>query len=434
MDVQQALDYIYSAKMHGAKKDGLRNITALMDYLGNPQRSYRAVHVTGTNGKGSICAYCQRMLMAAGYKVGMFISPYIESFNERFQIDEANIPDDELIACVELVKAAVERMVADGRTHPTWFEINTAIGFLYFARQKVDFAVVEVGVGGRLDCTNILLPEVSVIGSISLDHTKILGDTLEKIAYEKGGIIKPDTPAVWAPQQPEAHRRLAQIAEERHAPCYLASDARVMPKSDTLAGQRFDWVYGERRLADLEIRLLGAHQLENASCAILAMLALSERGVEIPEAAIRSGLAQTRWPGRLEIMHNDPMVMLDGAHNPGAARVLAQAVRHYFPERPITLVMGMMGDKQVEPVVELLAPLARRVIVTIPDTFAARAASLDNLQALFARHGQTDVAQQPDPRLAIDQAMADCPPDGVVLVAGSLYLVGIARTHLRNRA
>ena len=173
-----------------------------------------------------------------------------------------------------------------------------------------------------------------MIGSISLDHTKILRDTLEKIAYEKGGIIKPDTPGGLGPQQPEAHRRLAQIAEELHAPCYLASDARVMPKSDTLAGQRFDWVYGERRLADLEICLLGAHQLENASCAILAMLALSERGVEIPEAAIRSGLAQTRWPGRLEIMHSDPMVMLDGAHNPGAARVLAQAVRHYFPSGP----------------------------------------------------------------------------------------------------
>lgn len=434
MDVQQALDYIYSAKMHGAKKDGLRNITALMDQLGNPQRRYRTVHVTGTNGKGSICAFCQRMLMAAGYKVGMFISPYIERFNERFQIDGENIPDEELVACVELVKAAVERMVAAGRLHPTWFEINTAIGFVYFARQRVDFAVVEVGIGGRLDCTNILLPEVSVIGSVSLDHTKILGDTLDQIAYEKGGIIKPDTPAVWAPQQPEAHARLWQIAQDRHAPCYLAQDAQVLPKSDTLAGQRFDWAYDEHRFLDLQMHLLGAHQLENATCAILAMLALSKRGVEIPEAAIRQGLAEARWPGRLEIVHAAPTVMLDGAHNPDAARVLSQAIRHYFPAQPVTLVLGMMGDKQVEPVIQQLAPLAQRVIVTIPDSFAARAASLDSLEAIFIRHGQTHIAQQPDPRLAIDQAMADCPPDGVVLVAGSLYLVGIARTHLRDHA
>ncbi|HHU78552.1 MAG: bifunctional folylpolyglutamate synthase/dihydrofolate synthase [Caldicoprobacterales bacterium] len=439
MTYEEALQYIHDTVKYGSKL-GLQNITELLRRLGNPHHEFPAVHIAGTNGKGSVTAMTASILHKAGLRTGMFISPYLESFTERIQVNFQQIPGEHLARLTKRVKEEVRGMVRDGFNHPTEFEIVTTLGFLWFAEQKVDVAVVEVGLGGRLDSTNVIQPLVSIITSISYDHTRVLGSTLSEIAYEKGGIIKVGVPVVSYPQAEEAERVLSELAQERGSSYYPVSPGQIMERSSSFSEQRFDFTWKEEVLEDLSISLPGKHQLLNAACALSGAMIMRESGYEISDEAIYAGLKEARWPGRLEMIKDQPAVLLDGAHNPSGAQALADAVRHYFPDKRVHLILGVLGDKDVETVTRILCSIADRITLTEPDSH--RAAPADELAAIAGKY-HTDIDVCSDLARAIDKAMdsiqagrgdmSDNSDKWMLVISGSLYLVGEARTILRSR-
>ena len=300
MNYDEALDYIHGTYKFGSKL-GLENIKDLLARLGNPQKQYRVIHVAGTNGKGSVTSMITNILHEAGYKVGMFISPYLENFTERIQVELREIPREDLAKTTQQVKEKVDEMVASGRNHPTEFEIVTAIGFLYFARQKIDIAVVEVGLGGRFDATNVVdEPLLSVITAIGFDHMDILGSTLGEIAFEKAGIIKQGRPVVSYPQLGEASSVIREAARERKSPYYEVDGHQIDVKESSLDENVFDFRYGDELYRDLKLKLVGEHQLLNAATALTAIEVVKELGLTVSKEAVVQGLLKTRWPGRLE--------------------------------------------------------------------------------------------------------------------------------------
>ncbi|HHY92602.1 MAG TPA: bifunctional folylpolyglutamate synthase/dihydrofolate synthase, partial [Firmicutes bacterium] len=317
---------------------------------------------------------------------------------------------------------------AAGGGPATEFEVLTAAAFLYFARKRVDYLVLEVGLGGRLDATNIVEPQVAVITHISYDHVAVLGYTLAEIAREKAGIIKPGRPVVLAPQDEEAAAVIAAAAVERGALLHsVATACRVVPRGQDLSGQRFDLTVAGRSYPDLEIGLLGPHQLDNAATAALALVVLGSQGAAIPEDAVRRGLAAARWPVRFEVVRRAPLVIIDGAHNPDGAAALARTVRAYLPGRRLILVLGVLGDKDVAAVLETLGPLAQAAVVTRPAS--PRAAAPEQVaEGLRAYVGEVYV--EPEIPQAVDRALALAAPEDAVLVCGSLYMAGVARRHL----
>jgi dihydrofolate synthase/folylpolyglutamate synthase len=441
MNYEEAVQYIHNTVKFGSKL-GLTNITELLKRLGDPHKKFPSVHVAGTNGKGSVTSMTTSILHQAGYKVGMFISPYLERFTERIQVNFQEIPGEELALLVEQVKVQVDAMVRDGHNHPTEFEIVTTLGFLWFAKQKVDIAVVEVGLGGRLDSTNVINPLVSVITSISFDHTRVLGNTLSDIAFEKGGIIKPGVPVVSYPQQAEAEKVIKRLAAERGCSYYGISPDQIREIDTALSVQHFDFTFQGRTWKSLAVHLPGKHQQLNAACAITAIQVLKEKGFNITDEILYAGLNQARWPGRLEVMGENPIIMLDGAHNPSGAQALVDAIRLYFHDKQIYLILGVLHDKDVSGVTNILCSIADRVIVTKPDSH--RATSPEELATVVARHHSNVTISQSVSEainLATEWVKADedkkdgnCNEtiDKVIIISGSLYLVGEARTILRN--
>ena len=428
MDYKEALNYIHGTLKFGSKL-GLENISVLLSRLGNPHKSFRVVHVAGTNGKGSVTAMITNMLHAGGYKVGMFISPYLERFTERIQVGMEEIPEEELGRITGIVKEQVDNMLAEGKNHPTEFEIVTAIGFYYFAECKVDYAVVEVGLGGRLDSTNVVDPEVSVITSISYDHMDILGDTLSQIAFEKGGIIKENKPVVSYPQPREAEKVLGDLALNRHAPYYRVLPEQTVLRQSDFERQVFDFSFGERVYSNISIKLPGAHQLLNAATALTAVMVLMEGGLKLDSRAVYDGMAKTRWPGRMEKVGENPLVILDGAHNASGAEVLRDALERYFSGRRIHMVFGMLSDKDVEGVAGKLCPIAYRIIATRPDS--PRALDPGKLAGKIARfNSRVEICE--DIAEAVRKALDTTPADDIILISGSLYLIGAARAMLKS--
>ncbi|MBZ4666636.1 folylpolyglutamate synthase/dihydrofolate synthase family protein [Mahella sp.] len=429
MDYLQALDYIHGTWKFGTKL-GLENISYLLQLLGNPHKKLRCIHIAGTNGKGSVAAMAASILDKAGYKTGLFISPYLEDFRERIQINGNYIQKDDLARLTQTIKQKVEQMLAEGRPHPTEFEIVTAIGFCYFAEQNVDYAVVEVGLGGRLDSTNLIDPLVSVITSIDYDHKDILGDTLAKIAYEKAGIIKPGRPVVVYPQQDEAMDVIKQVCQQRQAPLIEVSYNDIKAIDDSIEGQHFN--YNKRNWAfdSLYIPLLGKHQLMNAATAITTALAMREyMGVAISDKAIAEGLSVAEWPGRLELVHRQPYVLLDGAHNPQGAQSLADAIKNYFPHNRVIMVLGILADKDVHAILENLVPLAAYIITTRPDS--PRAMEAEKLLALVKEMNAQGQAID-DIECAVQASLDMAGQDDLVVISGSLYLIGSVRTYLKG--
>lgn len=378
----QALDYLYSfvdySLKHAsdlAKADfNLDRMFALMTELGNPHTAYPVIHVAGTKGKGSTSALCAAALTAAGYKTGLYTSPHLLDFCERIQVDCMPISHAHLAALVEEIKPAVE-----GVPYLTTFEITTALGFLSFARQGVDAAVIEVGLGGRLDATNIVRPAVAVVTSISYDHMLVLGDTLAKIAFEKAGIIKRGVPVVSAPQNNEALEVLEQVCAERAAPLTLVGrDVTVEPLTHSLDGQTFavGAVGGER--LELSLPLLGPHQIRNAATAFAA---LKHSGLEVTDAAIREGFASVHWPARFEIVRREPPVIFDSAHNQDSFANLRDTLELCFPGRPVLLVFGASEDKNLPGMLVEMKPKIKTLLVTrsshpralLPEQIVARA-------------------------------------------------------------
>lgn len=400
MTYDEALAFIHGAYGLG-RKDGLSNMRGLLTLLGDPQDAFPALHVAGTNGKGSVCAFAHAALRCAGYRTGLYTSPFLQRYNERMRVNGVPIADGQLAAITERVAKAVEslRLAA---VRPTEFEIGTAIGFCYFAQARVDIAIIEVGLGGRLDPTNVIRPQVAGIASIGLDHTRVLGDTLEAIAREKAGIAKPGVPVVLSGQaNAEVRAAVRARCGEAGAPLTVAGPA---------AG-------------DTPLGLAGSHQRYNAGVAAAMLEKLRERGWPLTDADISNGLRRARWPGRLEWIHEEPPLLLDGAHNPQGAAALREYIRTLDACKTV-LLCGVMRDKDWRAMAETFAGFADEVIAVEPDS----ARSLDK-QALADAFAALGVAARAAPSIPEGLAMArgKAGPSGRVVVAGSLYLVGEAR-------
>ncbi len=418
---EESLSAMYALRRFGIKL-GLDAIDAVLADLGHPQNDYRIVHIAGTNGKGSVAAMLSTIFREAGYRVGRYTSPHLERFNERICIDNAPIGD-------AMVVSAYERVCATPRLgrELTFFEFTTAMALYAFARQKVEWAIVETGMGGRLDATNAVRPELTVITNIALEHKAYLGNTLAAIAGEKAGIIKAGVPLVTGVSQTSARDVILQRAEELGAPAYLnGRDFRCRRNKDG----RFSYFGRSHVWRHLISGLQGRHQIENAALALAACETLTEAGrVDISEDDIRKGLVGSRWPGRLEVVSRRPLVILDGAHNLMAARKLARHLKEQYPHQKITLVIGVLDDKACEPILKDLMAPCHRVIITQPVIDRAVPA---NKLADIARKFSPDVAVVPDVGAAVAQALKRCRDDEVVCVAGSLYVVGEAKTALRK--
>jgi dihydrofolate synthase/folylpolyglutamate synthase len=432
---QETLNYLYSyvdySLTHGMQiRPGdfeLGRMFEFMDYLGNPQRSYPIIHVAGTKGKGSVCALCASALQAAGYRVGLYTSPHLQDYAERIQINGTPIAHSDLVALVQEVQPYLER-----GTKLTTFEITTALAFLHFARQGATAVVAEVGLGGRLDATNVVTPVVSVITSLSYDHMQILGNTLTEIAGEKAGIIKPGVPVVVSPQPEEARVVLERVAAERKAPLtQVGRDVIFALESYSLDGQSLSiHERGKRKQARLTIPFLGAHQVENAATAYTALQVGRAYGLASRIDTIRKGFSQAIWPGRFEVLQRQPPVVVDSAHNRDSARRLRQALDDYFPERPVILIFGVSEDKDVEGILAELAPRLREVIAT--RSFHPRAMEPERLVELVRKAGQPARAVE-----AIEEALAEAlnslDDQAMVLAAGSIFIAAATRHTWYNR-
>lgn len=423
MNYQEALDYLANLAKFGFNF-GLGRIQELLKRLNNPHLALKVIHIGGTNGKGSTSAMLSAILQEGGYRVGAFTSPHLKSYTERYRINGAEISGEQVAVLLDELRPHLEAMVAEGFEHPTEFEVGTALAFLYFNREKVDFLVVEVGMGGAIDSTNVVKPLLSIITNVSMDHMDYLGHTIEEITLVKAGIIKPGAPVVTAARG-EALGVIESVCLDKKSPLYVVGrDLSWQPAAWNLSGQEFS-LRGRRKYYEkLFIPLLGRHQLVNAATAVAAAEVLMDLGVSLNGDVVRLGLARTRWPGRMEIVSQKPLVIIDGAHNYDGARCLRQALEEYFPGRSIIMVIGMLGDKERALVAAELAGVARAVVVTRPDN--PRANNWREL-AEEVRNYTSEVYLLEDTGEAVRKALALAGPEEVILVTGSLYMVGGAR-------
>ena len=440
MDLQEALEFIGSVSWKGSVP-GLERITELMHRLGDPQDGLRFVHVGGTNGKGSVAAFLSHILKEAGYRTGLFISPFIEVFNERMQVDNEYISDEELAEITAYVKPFAEQM----EDVPTEFELNTAIGFVYFSRHACDIVVLEVGMGGEFDATNVIsCPEVAVITSIGLDHTEYLGDTIEEIAATKAGIIKPGCAVVLyreSAAEPGSEADPAQMVikkrcEEQGARLYLSEPEKLTRIRSGLDGQCFLSEYGE-----LEITLPAQYQRYNLAVALAAVQALKDAGYSISSEDIRQGVRETTWPGRFEILHRSPVFLVDGAHNPHGMRAAVKSLADTFPGKKLILIFGVLADKDYDAMLELVLPFAGVVLCVTPDNPRALKASdlAAKIQEHAARGGSTagglpavQVKAMDSIASAIDEAFCIAGPEDVICAIGSLYMISDVRSLMKR--
>jgi dihydrofolate synthase/folylpolyglutamate synthase len=441
---EEALDFLYSFIdyslkrnfRNAAEKFDLDRMLNFMSLLGDPQEDYEIIHIAGTKGKGSVSSLCASTLLAEGFRVGLYTSPHMVRFTERIKIDDQEISKLAVVEIIEQLKPITEKV-----PDITTFELMTAMAFLYFSQKEVDYGVFEVGLGGRLDATNIVTPLVSVITSISYDHVKILGDTLSEIAFEKGGIIKEGIPVVVAPQKEEARRKLEQIAHERNAPMIqVGRDYLYAADSHSLQSQHFLlWTPDEQPMVDefiesggrdiwsplrLRIPLLGFHQVENAATAYAALKTAEKLGLTLSQDAYRKGFSKVQWPGRMEVINHNPTILLDSAHNRYSALRLRQSLDDYFPGLPVIMVFGASEDKDIEGMFQELLPRVRRVITT--QSIHPRAIEAEELEELAHRFGRSALAVKPVED-ALELALHDAGQEAVILVTGSIFVVAAVK-------
>jgi len=426
---KEAMEYLTNLTKFGFNF-GLGRIEELLKRLGDPHRELQVIHIGGTNGKGSVTAMLAAMLQAAGYRVGTFTSPHLHSYTERYLINGEEIKEERMAGLIRELRPHLETMVAEGFEHPTEFEVCTALAFLYFNREKVDYLVLEVGLGGTIDSTNVVTPLISVITNVSMDHIDYLGSAVGEIARVKAGIIKPGRPVVTAAEG-EALEVIQEKAREKNSPLVLVGrDVTWESLSLSTAGQCFT-VRGRRGIYEnLRLPLLGRHQQVNASCAVSAAEILMDLGAALGVEAVQEGLAAVRWPGRLEIMGIEPLVIIDVAHNYDGARSLRRALEDYFPGRSLILVIGMLGDKERAKVAAELAAVARAVVVTKPNS--PRAGNWRELAVEAGRYAP-EVHVVEDIGEAVGKALSLSGPEEVVCVTGSFYMVAEAREALLGR-
>jgi len=412
------VEYLYGLERRGIKP-GLERVRSLLAALGNPQDSFTSIHVAGTNGKGSVCSFLSSVLIEAGHRTGLYTSPHLFRFNERISVNSRNITGGELVEAASEVRSALRKARAGG---VTFFEFTTAMAFLHFRKKKVSLAVVETGMGGRLDATNLVRPAVSVITNIALDHTAWLGSTMREVAEEKAGIIKPGVPVVTGQKPGAALSVIRSAAKKNSSPLY------VMGKDFHAEGETgafsYSGLYGG--LGGLRTTLKGAHQVKNAALALAAAELLRAQGISIGAKEIRAGLKAALWPGRFEILSRRPLVILDGAHNPAGAAVLKEAVSSLRKKRLI-LVIGMMSDKDMGGILRELVPSSDLVIATRPG--GERSASVESVMAAAARYGKPVMGAK-KVKDACEKALCLASPADCVLVSGSLFTVGEGRRYL----
>ena len=416
---EKCLKAMYGLHRFGIKL-GLDIISGMLSGLDNPQETFNCIHIAGTNGKGSIASALSTILHRAGYRTGLYTSPHLVSFNERICIDNQPVADDDIVSAHAKVTGAFK-----GDRETTFFELATAMALYEFGRKRVDWAIIETGMGGRLDATNVLNPDLCVITNISLEHQSYLGDTIAQIAGEKGGIIKKGVPVITGVRQPEAIRPIDEIAAKNSAPLYRFKEAfNIRP----LSGNTFDYQGIDTNFDGVKVGLAGDHQLENAALVLAACETLNRTGkATIDEEAVRYGLRENRWPGRLEIVAQSPTILLDGAHNLVACETLARFLKTRFADRDITLIVGILDDKPYEKMLALLVPVCKKLILTRP--VIDRALEPEALLPIVKPYDRetTIIASVPD---AVNHAIDAAGPDEVICIAGSLYVVGEARQML----
>jgi len=431
MNYQQSIDYIKKLTQFGMNF-GLARIRKLLELLGNLHESLKVVHVGGTNGKGSTSAMLSSILIESGYTVGLFTSPHLHSYRERFRINGEMITEEDLASIITRIKPFLEQMVADGFEHPTEFEVGTAMAFVYFFEKRVDIVVLEVGLGGEIDSTNVVAePLVSVITNVAMDHMDYLGDTVEKIASVKAGIIKHKRPVVTAAKKPEVLKILKERSIKENAPFYrIDKDFGVQTIELSSTGSVFR-ICGLRGVYEnVKTPLLGEHQGENLSIAIVISELLQKSGFEkITRATIYQGAERVVWKGRLEIISENPLVLIDVAHNVDGITTLKKALHTIFSHKPMTLVIGMLADKEREKALEIIASMAQRVIVTKP--LSPRAGNWGEITGMAKKYCQR-VTTIPYVIDAVEAALHEMDPEGILVVTGSFYMVSEARRWLEE--
>lgn len=418
MTYEEAIAYIHGMYWRGSKL-GLVRVTELCQLLDNPQKHLKFIHVAGTNGKGSTCAMLSRILCAQGYRTGLFVSPYVDRFNERIQFNNQPIPDDDLAALITKIAPVVDSM----ENPATEFEVITAAAFLYYTEKKCDYVVLEVGLGGELDSTNVIdTPLLSIITAIDYDHMHILGNTIEEIAQAKAGIIKDDGTVLFYGQHPDALPVIEAACEKHHAALHVVDRSTLREGKYDLHGQTFDY----RDYRDLKLGLLGKYQMRNAATVVDAVELLREKGVAISDEALRTGLRETVWPARFELLREDPPFFVDGGHNPHGVRGTVETYQRLFPDRRAKIVMGMMRDKDVSQSIELLLPIAQEFYTVTPDN--DRAMPAEELAYLIRSFGAnaTSFSSVGD---AIETAGRGQDP---TLAVGSLYMAGEVHKAFRT--
>ena len=407
---------------------GLESMRELLHRLGNPQNELKFIHISGTNGKGSVLAYLSTILTGAGYRTGRYISPTLFSYRERIQVDGEYIEKESLARHVTAIAAAAEEMQKAGLPSPTAFEMETALAFLYFKEKRCDIVTLEVGCGGLLDATNVITTTVmEVIASISMDHTDLLGDTLAKIAAQKAGIIKPDTLVVSARQQEEAMQVIEDTCKEKHCALQAVDESRISDVRCGAEGQTFSYKTWE----NVTISLAGSYQIKNAALALEGVEALRQLGYALSDQQVREGMAHTVWRGRFTTLRRDPTVIIDGAHNPAAARELKDSLERYFPGKTLYYVMGMFKDKDYAQVIDLTAPLARHII-TVETPGNPRALPARELAEAVARVNPS-VEWADSVAHGVERALAMAGKEDAVIVFGSLSFLGEAADAVNGK-
>lgn len=428
MKYEEAMKYITEVGNFGSNY-GLERTYKLLEHLGNPERDLKLIHIAGTNGKGSTTSMITEILMGEGYKVGMYTSPFIEEFEERIQINRNNILKESLAILMDEIKVAVDKVIEAGYNHPTEFEIITVLMLLYFKKENIDFGVIEVGLGGTLDSTNVIKPIIQVITSISFDHTNLLGNTLEKIAREKAGIIKKGIPTVIYPQQEEVLKVIKNKCFEMDSELYIANNENLKFENIVNLDKPYQLLKYNNEI-DILLPLLGEHQIINLSVAMQAIEVLNNKNIiDISIANIVKSIKNVSWKGRLEVLSNNPYVVIDGAHNIQGIKTLSRNIKKYFKYENLYLILGILADKDVEEMIKIITPMAKKVYSVTPNSIRGELAeSLKDEVSKFNKNCKAfDKYEE-----AYLEALNDASEKDLILASGSLYMIGDMRKIIRK--
>src|SRR3990167_862994 len=426
MNYNETLEYLYSLEKFGIKL-GLENISLTLNLLQNPHQKFKSIHIAGTNGKGSTAAMTASILQHAGYKTALYTSPHLQDFRERIMINRVMIPEGDVVELTEIIRS---RIYNHSELSLTFFEFTTAMAFLYFAKEKVDFAVIEVGMGGRLDATNVLNPVVSIITEIDIEHTEHLGEDIKSIAKEKGGIIKEKGTVILSSRKPDVIEIIESICKDKNAKLYrIGRDFGIRNEECGIRSSKFEFHNPKSAIHNFEIPLLGKYQIINASIAIKASLIIKESGFKIDESNIRDGLKKVQWNGRLEIVSENPIIILDGAHNPAAAKALSEELKKFWNAEygirvnQLMLIIVILKDKDYKGIISFLAPIADYIIITKPKTDRGRIA--EDLKTESLKY-KKDVEIIEDISEAISKAKSYIKSNDIICITGSFFTIGEA--------